>query len=74
MIPQNTLSILGYLMAAGAGSPAVSAVAVGFRTKEPPEPNNNPFGLVGNCMKLFDNLMDRNVVNRDDNGVRPSRF
>ena len=73
MVPKMTLSVLGYLMAVVLVGAAVSAVAVGFRTKEPPKPKHTPFGLVGNCMKLFENLVDRNVINRDNDGVRPSR-
>ena len=61
-------------MAQGEVGAAVLAAAVGSRTKEPPKPNYPLFGSVGNCMKLFENLEDYNLVNMGDDGVSPSRF
>ena len=60
-------------MAQGEVGAAVLAAAVGSRTKEPPKPNYPLFGSVGNCMKLFENLEDYNLVNMGDDGVSPSR-
>ena len=51
----------------------LSVAAVGSCTRETTKRNHPPFGSVGNRMKLFENLADRNLVNRGDDGVIPGR-